>query len=799
MRIDAGGVFETISADKPADRKRICAKTGLTELQLIETARGFENGNASPVTLNPEVRAAELFTILRRPITAKESTEFTDASPVGAVNHAFLNAETDHVCQWDGKDRLCCLDVDYHHLPVDNRHSDFTLLNILSRVQPAPFLAWISPGRGMHLLYHGTEKFSADELAACAGLAWLGIDPTATFEVLSRTRVPQTFVSLTQTTDPVFLGTWLRNTVTEDQIDAYLVERGFVRGEQYDHTSCPLSPGIESHGRPVWVGTGGIFCHKCDSLGVRCGNRKAGFFPYSALLHGGTPSVVRTMAEHFAHYEHAKLVLADTAGIGGSVAESAYRALLRLMHGDDPRIARVFTAGNNMVRLDNRWGTRDALAAYDKQIQPILAALPACQTADGKVNHERVSRFTQNIDLSEYGYPAVTPIRGLRIYSHRLAFSDGERISVVVPSGVLRSPANDRFRPRYVPVGRRLSDPWAVVERSLPGVNRQFVRLLIAAKGIAEGQVGLPPNVLVCGPTAAGKSTMTTLAAALCGDHNTEIPWQKSMERFRQGVADGADKGTFVTVNEVLKDAERSGTTPVQALDVFLNLTPDSVSHKLYVGPVPLGRVPVCVVTDTLVPTVLRADLQLARRFVYVRLGESHLEWVNTLASSGLYQVQGFRVHSEEYAAAADAIVSEVIDDFFDQPRTLTDIAKLLGFPMLDMSPDFDDPTEELRKLYDAVCNAPELSEKFKRRWPGEGWKSVQLGDETPLADAWEAVNDGGDGEKWFVSRRADSCDWRRLLRTPADTRFETRRNKGCLAVRFRCETRVNGEITNIF
>jgi hypothetical protein len=166
-----------------------------------------------------------------------------------------------------------------------------------------------------------------------------------------------------------------------------------------------------------------------------------------------------------------------------------------------------------------------------------------------------------------------------------------------------------------------------------------------------------------------------------------------------------------------------------------------------------------------------------------------------------MFQVTRFRVTSERHAAAADAIVSGVIDEFFDRPRTLTEIAETLGFHLLTNSADFDDPTEELRKFYAAVCGAVELPERYRDRWQGRGWKLIQPSDETVLADAWEGVNDGSDGKKWYDSRRASECDWKRLLKVKADVRFETRKFRNLLAVRFRSgdadtEYKVNGEIT---
>lgn len=794
-RGDTVAFRETFSPDSKREQDRIAQLSGLTVQEILSAAIRFdENRDADPVVVElPEAGQGDFSCVLRS-MAGGPSQPFVSASPIEALDAAIAASPTvtEAVIEWADIERLAVLDIDYH-----GRESpgEYMLKLMRLRVAPAPSRFWITKGGGVHLIYHSAAGFAANELAATAGLAWIGIDPTATFEVIARTRVPPgAWYSGQQTTEQAALAAWLRNTVTEDQIADYLDSVGKTPKEAYPHDQCPLMPAVESHGTPVYVGDGGIFCHKCESLGVTFGSRRAGYFPYTALLHGGAPSLVKSMGEHFTHYEHAKLVLSDKYGVRGNIAELAYRSLLKMIHGaDDPRVERAFYAGNNLIRLDNRWATRDCLATYDKNIQPILAALPACMNPQGAANAETVSRFTQNIDLSEYGYPAVTPIRGLRIYSQRLPFSDEDRISVVVPSGILRAASMERYRPRYIPKEKRIPDPWAIIEQSLPSVNREYVKLLIAAKGVAEGQVGLPPNILVCGPTASGKSTMATLAAAICGDHNTEVPWQKSVERFRQGVAAGADAGTFVTVNEILKDAERNGSTAIQALDVFLNLTPDSVSHKLYIGPVPLGRVPVCIVTDITVPQLLRNDVQLARRFVYVRLRDSHPEWVSSLTESGLFQVRAIRTITEQHAVACDAIVSEVIDEFFDRPRTLAEIAKSLGFSLLMESPDFDDPTEELRRLYSLVNEAPPLPEKYRNRWAGDDWKLIALGDETPLAEAWEAVNDGSDGERYFNSRRCSECDWKRLLHSEHEIRFETRRHRGIMVLRFKTRVTTNG------
>src|SRR5262249_47665480 len=159
-----------------------------------------------------------------------------------------------------------------------------------------------------------------------------------------------------------------------------------------------------------------------------------------------------------------------------------------------------------------------------------------------------------------------------------LDFDDPSRLTTVAPNALLRPDAMARFRPQYVPPGRRmkLDEAWKVFETYFPGLVRNYLQLEIAAKGVAEGGVGLTPLILVTGPTASAKSATVTLAAAVCGDVCTEVVWTSSQERFRQAIKGGIDAGSFVAVHEVLKDALRAGLTPVQALDPILTLTPHS-------------------------------------------------------------------------------------------------------------------------------------------------------------------------------------------------------------------------------
>jgi hypothetical protein len=490
-------------------------------------------------------------------------------------------------------------------------------------------------------------------------------------------------------------------------------------------------------------------------------------------------------------------------GLTGPVAERGYSALLKVLHGpDDPRIPLVFTRGRDLVRLHGKWANGDTSGSFGKDIQGMLRELPAVLFPDKKGDLKpcagRVNLFQQSVDLSAYGFPALTSVRGMPVYGHRLEYDNPQRVNIVVPSRELRADAYARYRPRYVPVAKRqpLADAWTATESVFPGVDRNYLLLLLAAKGVAEGNVGLTPLIFVAGPSGAGKSATVTLAAAIAGDHNTEVVYNRDSDRFRAAIAEGTDAGTYVTFNECLKEGSASGRSARETLDVVLNLTADSVSHKLYLGPVALGRLPVMVFSDTALPQEVRDDAQLARRFVVVKLAR-RVDWVSSLASSGVRRITRFRVADAKYAAASDALMSHVIDEYFDRPRDLTEIAESLGFSVLEDSDDFADTQAQLREFFDALCRAPPLTGSYVQRWPGRGWKLIHQSQQTELREKWDAIHDGGN---FYDSRVVRAHDWARLLDVDADVHFDLTKSGPAIAVRFRTGShlqplRVNEEI----
>lgn len=760
-------LLETVSAGDGRAIGKIARRLGCDETQLLSAVLRIADG---PQYIDVDEPEPEKLEYRVRPISGSESQRFLDFNAALATGAKLPES----IIEWKGTERTCCLDIDYHgRAPPDAEW----LLRKLSSVQPQPHWMWLSRGGGAHLIYHQIGDYNADELACVAGISWLSVDRSAEYDLCASSRSPTGPVyQRTASADMSAIGAYIGSDLGPEQVADYLSDCGLELGRSYPHAKCPLRPGVESHGTPVFCGDHGISCHSCAAGGHVLGSKKPGFFPYTALCGGGVPSVIRHMARRFCHYEHARIVLDDQLGLRGEQSRLAWRAILHLLHGNDPRVDKAMSAGRNLIRLDRRWTTRDAISTYTKDIGAIIGALPSCQDKEGAAVGETVQRFLQPIDLDEEGYPSITPIVGCRIYSHYMSLPD-ERISVVTPTRALRAHTMADRRPRYAPGD--LDMAWRVIERAFPKIDHNYLLLCIAAKGFVESGIGLPPNIICCGPSSTGKTSIPHIAAAIAGDRCTDIVWQNNSERFRQSVAAAVEVGSYVCVSEILKEADRLGYTAQQVMDIFLTLTPESLTHKLYVGPLPMGRSPVCIVTDITVPQALRNDLQLGRRFVYVRL-EDRVDWVSSVADTGIFQYDRFRLADEAFCEAGNTVVSHVIDRFFRKSLTLFEIAEQLGYSTLDKATGFDDPLDELRKFYELVTTEPESQHA---KFIGDGWRVVKRGDETPLADLWASLCDGSEPGRWGTSRRVAEQDWKALIGKPV--RPEIKRHGAVVGFRF--------------
>src|SRR5262249_2113917 len=205
-----------------------------------------------------------------------------------------------------------------------------------------------------------------------------------------------------------------------------------------------------------------------------------------------------------------------------------------------------------------------------------------------------------------------------------------------------------------------------------------------------------------------------------------------SPERWHQALAEAADVTSLVVCNEYLKLAMRQGMTAKQALDPFLELEVGVAAHRMYVGPVPMARLPGLIVTDVRAPADISDDRQIGRRFVYVHL-TSRVEWDGPCQAAGFGDAARLRHGGPELVAAVNTILSHVIDTYFSWPQSLAEIAQQLGFPLLENA-DLGGGSQDLIDLFVAVCRAQSPLGADASRFRGPGWKVIPRGSESDLS-----------------------------------------------------------------
>jgi hypothetical protein len=287
--------------------------------------------------------------------------------------------------------------------------------------------------------------------------------------------------------------------------------------------------------------------------------------------------------------------------------------------------------------------------------------------------------------------------------------------------------------------------------------------------------------IFISGPTSSAKTSSVLIAAAICGDTNHSVVWSSGSQRVRQALQEAKSAGSFVTFNEINKEGKAAGRSIVQAMQFILNLTPDSLSHKLYVGPVRLGHpLPVCVWTDTEMPESLAKDAQLARRLIHIYLGR-RIEWTLPMRNRGLSKIGDLRFLDPAVSHACDIILSSVIDAHFRTTSTFEEIARSLGFAPLEDRPEALEVRETQVEFFDAVCAAPPISGPDASRWKGRGWKLIRQERDTTLNHLWEQLCDEG----YSSSERCNEQDWASLLGVDGPILFESRAHGLTVAVRF--------------
>lgn len=828
-------ICETDASDSYADEFEIDPET-LATLQRGDTVSApdpTERASANNTASAPSPTSQPI-TIWVRGLTQLKTNglRFTGEHVADTLRRAFVepladSTITEPLVEWNDTDKLCCLDVDYHALPLDARPTPAELRAVLDRIKPAPLMFHTSHGRGAKLYYLSSPGYTARELAAVAGVSWIQVDPRATFDLTHATRHPcygrtrdklpapcagaESLEWLYGQSDVSTLRKLLAGELEYDDVKEYLAQRGWEFGAVRPHRECPIQP-TDDFKENVFIGERGVLCHRCQARGYGAPG-SPGFMPYSQLV-GTSDTRLATMVRHFCHFEHAAIVLANIwPNVPVRILEDVYRVMLKCLHQpEDPRVNMAMRAGKGFVRTRGMWVTADGREVLEDGKAQFVNTLPATKylhngkegLGELKPNPARVVAFLNKGELDEYGYPDVSFIRGARIYGVHLPYKDCENIKIIT------RPEFRTCAPQYVPATKRMdsASAWSYLDAEFPGINHNYVKLLIASKGASEGRLAQCPYLLVSGVSGAGKSTTVQIAAGLCGDRAEEPIFMPHVDRFRQALMDAARNSGFVCINEIFKMARNARLSPTQALDPMLSLTEESRSHVLYVGSVPFGRLPVFVLTDIDFPPEVERDVQLARRFTFFNLPSAN-QWQDNLVAKN-FRPHEFRRLSYDHNAAADSIVSEVIDEFFRAPMPLYKIAEALNCGTLaQASGEAERNTDALAEFFRLVCNGPVAVGTAATRYPAaQGWRVIDRACQTPLVEAWEEIADGRDPEQWCRSRSATSTDWAaKILKLapeigPVVCELKAGKGGNCVYVRFRSADNaktprwVNGKFT---
>lgn len=742
----------------------------------------------NPGTFTLSVAAAG-FQVYYRPLKSPrgEPTEFSDA--LGFLTNFTGTRET--IVEWADEGSLGCLDVDYHEGTPPSR--EWLEAAVLTKLLPRPH-TWHFTPRGLHAFYPAVAKLKGAEAAALAALKWRSIDPTAGVEIKRQLRCPgdEKLHTYAGYFDLATFAPDMFSQATTDP-ETWLESEGLEIGQRYDHDKCPIEPtGATDNRKPVTVGDGGIYCHRCAGLGRSLGRHRPGWVPFSALCGDrGTDNYLGSLVRHKAHWGHAKHVLDAAFNLTGEVAKQGYSAAVKLLHGDCEGVFNPVT--DKLVRLDGRWATVEEGYTFGKDITPILTTLPVAQSSAAACLLAQPT-----IDLADFGYPSVQIIRGCKLSTHVLGSS---RLLVASPASWLRE-YGTAFYPRYVAAGKRMprEEAWATLESVLPKINRKYVETLLVARGCNEAQVGLPQHLFVSGYSKTGKTSHVQLASGILGDQVTPVPASQDLEKFRSAVRDASAAGTFLCFDEYIKDVQRLNPkmSLEQVFEPLLNFDPNSLSHKMYLGPTALGRVGVCVWTEPHFPAVIKDYTQVARRAHVFKLSEI-LDWDTCLAAQGLSEVRQIRIASPAHAEACNALLSYVADDHFQYPLTFHQLCKKLGVALLDDCEDFLDLTEKRRELFDLVCKAPPLDPEDAKRWPGKGYKAIVRNGDDALSETWSLFSDTG--KEWYESKRIREKPFGKILGVDLPIEVDIMHHGNRMAIRFRVGSvrtpeKVNEEIT---
>jgi len=794
----------TLSPNNPTSRAAVCRAVRCDDQTLLAWIDALERSPHDPRRF--EVTTG-LGTTAPRQLLVREfdGTEVETASQADLVA-VLARTPVDRLVTWADTDALCCLDIDYHGSTRPPRREQVEAW--AERMAPTPLVWHLSRGGGVHAFFVAQPPFTAKMLAAAAALRWAVIDPTAGVELKTQVRGAgsERLVVAPGGQDTLgVLSSWLgRDTVEADDVADWLAANDMQQGHRYPHDRCPIDPTTTSDRDPVTVGEKGVYCHRCAGKGLSLGSRAPGFAPWAALCGAPSSGEVGGMVRNMAHWGHARLVLTHRYGLPEALARPAYEAALLATHLGRREACVPFAFHEDtmdLVRCNDSWVSVASGVTYGSKIDAMLAVLPQClkPSDDGKLrpSMSTVSYLSQPVDLTDRGYKNVEVIHGFSFAKTFLPPPPCTRVPV--PHRVLRD-KGPLWHPRYRPRAGRMSveKAWSILEQIFPRINRDLIRALLCAIGSAqETKLGLQPIVFIAGTSASSKTMSSLVAASIAGGEAPAVTYSNDEARFRQAVKDVAEKGCMIRADEFLKESKRvlrGAWSPKAAMEPLLTLTPKTLCHVLYLGPRPLGTLPVIVITETACPAVLKDYTQISRRVRYIPLHGSKRDWKECLAAAGLTgeTMTRLRLVSAEVNEACDVILSDVVDEFFCTPMTWDAQADKCGIPTLEESKEFVNPVPSLLRFYQLVCQMPPQEDKHATRHKSkDGWRRISKHeaaspDAMELLDLFDGFSDE-QGKNWGQSIILQEKSWGDLLKVDHYVNLDIHSEGGSVAyVRFR-------------
>jgi hypothetical protein len=701
---------------------------------------------------NGEAPKARVFTVHTRPrkATNAESMPHTGATALEALDAALTydgyGIDDQPLVYWNKRYPLACADVDFHGPQKIDSWSLFAAFNY---VYPQPLRLWRSHGGGVKAVFIDADRMTAEEAAGlyCYGLRHGGYASGCTgMEVKWETFLPwyrrgELTCGEIQAQDFAFADPGdsdaLRELTSslpteganEEAGEQWREENNRNLGQRFPHTECPIDPCEGSHNDPVVVYEDGVFCFRCGRL-----------TPYTALIKGVVRkrSLVRQAAWSWVPWDQAQHYLRHE-GVPDKIAPLVYRAAIKWLHckaKDDEatrathehKLKMVFNRQGSSAGLvlveGNQWVNANDMkepvgAKLEKRInalpqlcyfKPKTKNTPAKFVAD-KDGAESAKLF-EGKAIENLGWYTLTRLFGVHMWAPRELEAD-ERILVVVPG-------DPPFKPQHK--GWTLARAENHFREQFPGINLDYLRLALFAKGFTQRDFTEPPRVYATGQSGSGKTHTWLLAAeiGMCGA--LEIKLGNNAEWFAQSVVTAASGSDMAYIDEVMKGSQEQRK---MLIGYVLSLHKGMAYHKMQAGGAHQPALPAILLADIDVDTDYGADVQTARRTVRVHLGAGAVgkNWIESCGGS----IVGWRKRGlfGENAKAADVFLADVIERLrsFDDTTFETAAKKNLKFNRLSEPTADHDPDADLRALY-AAWDAAEKHkpEKEDTNFRGPGW-----------------------------------------------------------------------------